>query len=346
MLPRFLRSSVIVALFVSLLAWGQSTQPQSAPKNGGDFSNDLQPVTKVPAGVILVKGAWSSASDSVTPVPEGGNVANNVFRDPYFGMTYPLPKDWTEKYKGPPPSDTGRYVLAQIRPDVTFKGPARGTILITAKDMFFTALPATDAVQLINYEKDNLQADHKLELPPTQAKVAGRSFTFFAYWSPIAELHWYVLATQIRCHAVEIVLTSRDTKLLENLMLDLNRMELPAEGTPPAGTGGGTGGNEVPVCIKDYASDEHVIMRVAPVFTERRFNSVPVRIIIDKEGKIKHIHFLSAFPDQAKAITDAFKQWKFKPYLQSGKPVEVETGIMFGRSSPSTTVSAESASTD
>ena len=100
-------------------------------------------------------------------------------------------------------------------------------------------------------------------------------------------------------------------------MLDLNRMELPAEGPPPAGTGG----NEVPVCIKDYASDEHVITRVAPVFTERRFNSVPVRIIIDKEGKVKHIHFLSAFPDQAKAITDAFKQWKFKPPMVSDRGV-------------------------
>jgi len=167
MLPRFLFSSAIVALFLSLLAWGQSAPPQNAPKNGGDFSNDLQPVTKVPANVILVKGAWSSASDSVTPVPEGGSVANNVFRDAYFGITYPLPKDWTEKYKGPPPSDTGRYVLAQIRPEVTFKGPARGTILITADDMFFSPPPATNAVQLINYEKDHLQADYKLELPPT-----------------------------------------------------------------------------------------------------------------------------------------------------------------------------------
>ena len=97
------------------------------PKNGGDFSNNTQPLTKVPAGVILVKGAWSSASDSVTPVPEGGNVTNNVFRDQYFGMSYALPKDWTEKYKGPPPSDSGRYVLAQIRPADTFKGPARGS---------------------------------------------------------------------------------------------------------------------------------------------------------------------------------------------------------------------------
>jgi hypothetical protein len=313
---------MLLALFVSSRALCQS-----APKNGGDFSNNMQPLTKVPQGVVLVKGAWSSASDSVTPVPEGGNVTNNVFRDPYFGMTYALPKDWTEKYKGPPPSDSGRYVLAQIRPADTFKGPAKGTILITADDMFFTPLPAANALELIDYSKSHLASDYKLELAPTPTTIGGRPFTFFAYWSPVAELHWYVLATEIRCHAVQMVLTSRDTKLLQSLMLDLNRMELPAEANPTAGTGGG----DVPVCIKDYARDENVIARVDPVFTEHRFNAVPVRIIIDKEGKVKHIHFLSAFPDQTKAITDAFKQWKFKPYLRDKHPVEVETGIMFGR---------------
>jgi hypothetical protein len=30
------------------------------------------------------------------------------------------------------------------------------------------------------------------------------------------------------------------------------------------------------------------------------------------------------------AITDAFKQWKFRPYLKDRQPVEVETGIVFG----------------
>jgi hypothetical protein len=259
-------------------------------------------------------------------VPEGGNVTDNVFRNQYFEMTYPLPADWIEKYKGPPPSDSGRYVLAQIRPADTFKGPARGSILITAEDLFFTTLPAANALELTNYEKNNLQADYKLELPPAQTKIAGRPFTFYAYWSPVAELHWYVLTTQIRCHAVEMVLTSRDTKLLENLVLDMNRMKLPEDANPT-----NTGGGAFPVCVKDYARGENLITRVEPIFSEHKFNPVPVRIIIDKEGKVKHIHFLSAFPDQAKAITDALNQWKFKPYLRGGKPAEVETGIMFGR---------------
>ena len=317
---------LVLSLVASLSS--QTAKPQAVP-NGGDFSNNVTSGNKVPAGVILVKGAWSSASDSTTAVPEGGSVANDTFTNAYFGMSYALPPGWTQKYEGPPPSETGRYVLAQLGPADTYKGSSRGLILVTAQDMFFNPLPASNAMELVNYSKNHLQSDYKVELPPSQTTVAGRPFTFFAYWSPIAELHWYVLTTEIRCHALQIIMSSQNTKLLENLILDLNRMKLPEDADPKAGTGGGN----FPVCVKDYAKDENVLARVDPVFPERHFNSVPVRIIIDKDGKVKHIHFLSAFPDQSKAITDALKQWRFKPYLRNGKSTEVETGIMFGRPS-------------
>jgi len=342
MRSRFLCSLVVFGLSVNVLVFGQGGKTPSPVRNGGDFSDNTNATTRVPKDVILVKGAWSSASDSTTPLPEGGSVTNNVYANQYFGLTYPLPAEWTEKFKGPPPSDTGRYVLAQLRPADTFKGPVRGTILLTAQDMFFTPLPATSALQLVNYSKSHLQADYQVEMQPTQTGIADRPFTFFAYWSPVAQLHWYVLATEIRCHAIELVLASRDTKLLESLVLDLNRMKLPAEASPTAGNGGGAS----PVCIKDYAREENMISRVDPVFSERRFNPVPVRIIIDKEGKVKHIHFLSAFPDQAKAITDALHQWRFKRYLRDGKPVEVETGIFFGRAPFRAAQTASAAATE
>jgi hypothetical protein len=326
MYKRLLRFLIILGWSGSWFVSGQRVEAQSSPQNGGDFSGDTQPLTKVPEGVVLVKGAWSSANDSITPVPEGGSVANNVFSNQYFGMTYSLPPGWTEKFKGPPPSDSGRYVLAQIGPAETYKGSSRGNILITAQDMFFSPLPAANAFELISYMKDNLQSDYKVELSPTDLKIGGHFFRFFAYESPVAELHWYVAATEIRCHAVQIVLNSRDTKLLESLLLDMNKMKVPEDASPVAGTGGGA----FPVCIKDYASEENMTVRVDPVFTERAFNPVPVRIMIDKGGKVKHIHFLSAFPGQAKAITDALGQWKFKPYLKGGQPVEVETGLVFG----------------
>jgi hypothetical protein len=318
---------VVAALSASLLRSGLTARAQRGAQNALDPSGNLQPGTKVPAGVILVKGAWSSASDSITALPEGGSIVDNVYTNKYFGLAYPLPAQWFQRFQGPPPSDGGRYVLAQITPADTYQGLTRGNILITAQDMFFTPLPAANALELVKYQKDNLPGDYQGEPEPTGNKIAGRSFSFFAYRSPVAELHWYVLATEIRCHTVELVLTSRDTRLLESLVLEMNKMKLPEGTSPTAGTGGG----DVPVCLKDYARDENVIERVDPVFNEHGSNPVPVRIIVDRKGRVKHIHFLSAFPDQAKAITDALKQWNFRPYVRDGQPVEVETGIMFGR---------------
>jgi hypothetical protein len=134
-------------------------------------------------------------------------------------------------------------------------------------------------------------------------------------------------------------MNSRDTKLLEKLMLDLNKMKLPAEASPTGGTGGGP----FPVCIKDYADEEHVLERVDPVFSVKRFNTIPVRIIIGKDGKIKHIHILNAFPEQEKAIMDALKQWQFRPYERNGQRIEVETGITFGAAPPHVTAAAADA---
>jgi hypothetical protein len=298
---------------------------KAAPQSGGDFSSNPE-AKKLPTETILVKGAWSGASDSTIPLPEGGRVFNNIYTNAYFGLTYPLSPDWTEKYSGPPPSDSGYYVLAQIRPADASVGTSRGSILIAAQDLFFTLTPATNAFELVNYTKDHLIADYKVEHPPTPVTVANHSFVRFDYVSPIAELHWHVLATQIRCHLVQFVFTSRDTELVESLVRNMNNMILPSD----AGTISGTGGGDVPLCIKDYARDENLFEREDPVFTERRFNPVPVRIIIDKEGKVKHTHFLSAFPDQQKAILDALAHWRFRPFLRDGQPVEVETGIMFG----------------
>jgi hypothetical protein len=309
-------------LYLSFLAAALCISPAHAQSPTPD---NPQSLTKIPPETILAKGAQPSASDSATPVPEDATISKGVFTNPYFAITYPLPANWIQEYEGPPPSETGRYVLAQIGPPENKKN-AIVSLLITAQDLFFSPFSATNAQELAQYTKDHLQADYQVEQPPMQTNIAGRAFTLFAYWSPVAELHWSVLTTEIRCHAVQFILTSRDPKLLQNLIVDMNKMTLPDDASPI----GAASEESVPMCIKDYVRDENIIARPDPVFTEHRFNPIPVRIIIDKEGKVKHIHVISAFPDQAEALTGALQQWKFKPYRQNGKPVEVETGILFG----------------
>jgi Gram-negative bacterial TonB protein C-terminal len=278
-------------------------------------------VGALPPETLLVRGAWSSASDPVTPVPEAGTVASLAYVNEYFGLTYPLPAHWTQKYEGPPPSDSGYYVLAQILPPESPAGGLLGSVLIVAHDLFFMPVPAADALQFVNDTSEHLTADYRVEQPPTRVRIHDRSFVRFGYVAPATGLHWYILATEVRCHVVQFIFTSRDTALIRSLVRDFNNVRFR--------------GGDAPLCVNDYANDANVIERVEPVLFEHRFHPIPVRVVIGKDGKVEHIHFLSAFPSEAQSITAALRQWRFRPYLSDGQPVAVETGILFGRAATS-----------
>jgi hypothetical protein len=280
------------------------------------YAQEPAPLRKLPTDVILVKGAVPSASDNSTPVPEGGAIRKDVYSNDYFGLSYALPSGWFEKYKGPPPSDSAAYLLTLLRPGPAYKGASRATLLITAQDMFFSPLPGHSAKETIEYTKSTLQPEYKVEHAPSQVTVANHPFTRFDYNAPVAGLHWYVLATEVRCHTVRFVFTSPDPALIESLIKDMDAMKLAA--------------GDAPLCVADYAEAANITYKVDPTWTEQKYNAIPVRLIIDKAGKVRHVHVISAFPAQAKAITEALLQWRFKPYLRDGQPVEVETGIMFG----------------
>ena len=279
----------------------------------------------MPAGVILVKGAWSSAAGMATPLPEDGAVSNGKYGNMYFGLQYAFGADWTQRYEGPPPSESGYYVLAQIEPQSPARGSGQSHVLIAAQDLFFTLSPARNAPELIHYYQEHLGAEYRVQREPGKVRIANRDFVRLDYFSPAAALQWHVLATEIRCHVVLFTFTGADAQITRRLIDSMGSMAQPSGGAP--------------LCKKDYVSAETVVERENPVFSASRFNPVSVRIIIDAEGRVKHIHFLSAFPDQAKSITDALSHWRFKPFLVDGQAAEVETGLMFGRT-PRSSVSA------
>lgn len=241
---------------------------------------------------------------------------DSEYRNDYFELRLGLSRDWTQRYEGPPPSDSGYYVLAQLESADPAQAASRGHMLISAQDMFFTPAPARNAFELIDYYENNLGSDYKVESPPKQVRIANHSFIRLDYVSPLAGLHWHVFATDIRCHTVQFVFTGRSVGPMRQLMENMNTMQLPVDATGP-------------VCIKDFAGAENVIEREEPVFSEMRFNPVPVRIVIDEQGRVKHIHFLRANPDEVKSISDALRRWQFKPYLSDGRAAEVETGLIF-----------------
>ena len=55
--------------------------------------------------------------------------------------------------------------------------------------------------------------------------------------------------------------------------------------------------------------------------------AVELLATISKSGDITHVKVLSGDPVLARAATDAVKQWKYRPYLLNGQPVDIQTEI-------------------
>jgi protein TonB len=55
--------------------------------------------------------------------------------------------------------------------------------------------------------------------------------------------------------------------------------------------------------------------------------TVELLATISKTGNISALKVLSGNPSLARAASDAVKQWKYKPYLLNGEPVEIQTQV-------------------
>ena len=50
---------------------------------------------------------------------------------------------------------------------------------------------------------------------------------------------------------------------------------------------------------------------------------------ITEDGSVEHVKTVSGSPVLTKAATEAFLKWKFKPFLENGKPVRVVVAMSF-----------------
>jgi protein TonB len=55
--------------------------------------------------------------------------------------------------------------------------------------------------------------------------------------------------------------------------------------------------------------------------------AVVLQAEISKDGSIQNLHVISGHPMLVPSAIEAVKQWKYKPYILNGEPVEVETTI-------------------
>ncbi len=315
-------------------------------------------MTKTPryvALLLMLGGAWAALpttlaiSDSEAPMrpqsgsqpppennavgrhhvdPESGAVVGDTYTNAYFGLSMPLPPGWTEGLAGPPPSGRGLYVLASIDGTKT----SRATLLIVAQDLFFSAKPFSNAADIAADMAAAFRAtlasipDLSIDPQPTAVTLGGRAFLRLDYHAGGLYRGW--LATELRCHVVSFNITATDQATVDRIADLLHGMSLPAPSETQAG-GVDDAERTTPQCMKDYVTAQTTVHRVNPVQVDLNGLTVPVRIIIGGDGKVEHVHVISATPTQRQAIEEALMHWQFKPLEAIGHPTEVETGLSF-----------------
>ena len=117
-------------------------------------------------------------------------------------------------------------------------------------------------------------------------------------------------------------------------------------GGVPGGSMGGVIGSVLsatPVAVPKMATPTRVrvssglssgllIRKVSPTYPPlarqaRIQGTVILQAQISKDGSIQNLQLISGHPMLAPAAIEAVKQWKYKPYLLNGEPVEVETQV-------------------
>jgi hypothetical protein len=268
------------------------------------------------AFVCLATAAGWRGSRATAPVPnpDDENVTQGVFTNTYFNLSYPLPSGWTKGTAGPGPSVSGYYVLTTLMP----KGDFTATILIAAQDMFFAATPFADAAAMTQeFSRAMSTVDGMIiDRPPSQVQIAGRRFSRVDFSG--VGLFRSTLTTEIRCHFVSFNLTAKSPALLADLVLSLDHLGYASESHI---------GSVGPMCIPDYADNEHLLAKIDPAAIAPALIPIPVRIVIGPDGAVEHVHVIRATGAQRNAIENALGQWKFKPREKGGNTTAIETGL-------------------
>ena len=86
------------------------------------------------------------------------------------------------------------------------------------------------------------------------------------------------------------------------------------------------------VQVSQGISEDMLLTRVEPEYPRiarlgHVAGTVMLRAIISKEGVIENLHALSGNPGLIESAMAAVRQWRYKPYLLNGTPVEIETTV-------------------
>jgi TonB family protein len=153
---------------------------------------------------------------------------------------------------------------------------------------------------------------------------------------PVTVNSWVIFRFRLEGRSVEIVSRSENATLAD----DAPKLEVQVVAAAPGKAGDANSQHSSPgavtppekLSISADVAERNLVNKIDPQYPQMAKiahiqGDVIISGIINREGKIAEAKALSGHPILVQSALDAVKQWKYKPFLLNGEPVEVKTTI-------------------
>jgi TonB family protein len=274
-----------------------------------------------------------------TPPPAApplGSFTENAYSNDYFGVFYPLSRDWVRE------TDLMQKKLAS-------EGNTRGAYLLLAAvhipqdtdplraDSSFTVLAvnssgAQDCRRYLELEASSVQSqkDGKQKGDVSQSTIAGHAFYRADFEFRHGIDHRTFVCTSIKEYMLQWNIVGWSKQAIETAVSTLNSMtNAPQPAPPPASPPD----PNRPVQVPQGLTTGLLIKKVQPIYPqEARYahiqGTVRMNAVINRAGDVADLEVIDGPIELVVSAVNAVRKWKYRPYLMNGEPVAVQTTIV------------------
>ncbi|MGO8987045.1 MAG: energy transducer TonB [Terriglobales bacterium] len=291
---------------------------------------------------------------------ENGSIANNIYTNECFGISLAVPEGWRIDSQHLGVEERARHTqkgaLLLLLADQKKEGTSFSTLAFGAFDASLYSPTLPEFVSHYAREHINSDPEHREAVKETYSvEYAGRTFFRADNKQPMGDgrtLYVAFVYTKFRGYYLGGFVSADSPEGLDQAANSLQGLSF-RENTPnpkcimtgdenskPGGVLGGVITSKPPlkpgqpqrVRVSQGVSTGLLTTKVQPQYPDdakqaRIQGQVVLQAEISKTGDILDLALISGHPMLAPAAIEAVKQWKYKPYLLNGEPMNVETQV-------------------
>ena len=274
-----------------------------------------------------------------------GQFHENAYSNDYFGIYYPLSRDWvreTQLTRGKLDSDgkdAGTYVLLAAVHIPQDTDPLKADSSFTVLALGGTHAPAPDECKgYLGLVADDLHSrkEGQQKGDVTQFTIAGHDFYREDFEYRHGPDHGALLCAAVKDYLLQWSIRGWSKQAIETAVSTLNAMTptLPtsAPNPPPQDAPKEPSKGSQRVRVNQGVSQGLLIKKVNPIYpADARYagiqGTVRLSAVINKNGDVIDLEVLDGPIELVVSAVNAVRKWKYRPYLLMGDPVEVQTEV-------------------